>query len=396
MDALTQASARLRDWCTLRALPYWADHAQRPDNSWVEHLYLDGFPDLNAERRWRVLARQVYVYAKATSLGWYDGREVAVSTYAKMKSVGYVHRVSPEGDITNSMRDLYDHAFYILAASSLYALTQDKHYLEDAEDLLVWIDDFLAHPSGGWKESDQADLSAPRRQNPHMHLLEASLFLHGVTKDAKHLSYAKKVFALFKGHFYDAGTISEFFDADWSLDASDKGQTAEPGHAVEWIWLLGQYHKVTGADISAYQSELYRTAQFGRGWFLNDEEDKSGSIRRETKRLWVQTEVIKAHLAMAERGAPGARDMAAAVIDALFPTYLTYEGMWNDQINACNTNIATTIPVSTFYHILCMAAESEPNPLCARGIDLFFEGASCVETVKRQQTHPIRTKGHSD
>jgi len=68
--------------------------------------------------------------------------------------------------------------------------------------------------------------------------------------------------------------------------------------------------------------------------------------------------VIKAHLAMAERGVIGARDMAAATIDALFPTYLTAEGVWHDQINACGVNIATTIPVSTFYHILCMASES--------------------------------------
>ena len=359
MDALTQASARLRDWCAMRALPYWADHAKKRDDSWVEHLLLDGFPDLTAERRWRVLARQVYVYAKATSLGWYEGREVAVSTYAKMKSVGFVHRVSPDGDITNPMRDLYDHAFYILAASSLYALTQETRYLEDAEDLLVWIDESLAHPSGGWKESNQATLESPRRQNPHMHLLEASLFLYGVTEDAKHLSYAQKVFSLFEAHFYDNGTISEFFEADWRLDNGAKGQTAEPGHAVEWIWLLGQYNKATGADVAAYQSRLYRTAQSGRGWFLNDEEDKSGDIRRETKRLWVQTEVIKAHLAMAERDVPGAHGMAAATIDALFPTYLTYDGLWNDQINSCDANIAQTIPVSTFYHILCMAAESE-------------------------------------
>jgi len=359
MDALSQSSARLRDWCVMRALPYWADHAQKSDNSWVEHLQLDGFPDLNAERRWRVLARQVYVYAKASSLGWYDGRDIAVSTYAKMKSVGYVHRVSPDDEIINSMRDLYDHAFYILAASSLYALTQDKQYLQDAETLLDWIDRTLAHPSGGWKESNQADLNSPRRQNPHMHLLEASLFLHGVTKDPKHLRYAQKVFALFEAHFYDEGTISEFFDADWTLETSAKGQTAEPGHAVEWIWLLGQYQTATGVDVAGYQLELYKTAQTGRGWFLNDEEDKSANIRRETKRLWVQTEVIKAHLAMAERGLPGARDMAAAVIDALFPIYLTYEGMWNDQINACDINIAQTIPVSTFYHIICMAAESE-------------------------------------
>ena len=236
---------------------------------------------------------------------------------------------------------------------------RDKQYLQDAETLLDWIDRTLAHPSGGWKESNQADLNSPRRQNPHMHLLEASLFLHSVTKKPKHLRYARDVFALFEAYFYDAGTISEFFYADWNLESGAKGQTAEPGHAVEWIWLLGQYHTETGTNVATYQSELYKTAQRRRSWFLNDEEDKSGEIRRETKRLWVQTEVIKAHLAMAERRVPGARDMAAAVIDALFPTYLTYEGWWIDQINACGGNIAKTIPVSTFYHILCMAAESE-------------------------------------
>ena len=358
MDALTQSSARLKDWCALRALPYWVQHAQRNDDSWVEHLYLDGFPDLAAERRWRVLARQVYVYAKASSLGWYDGREIAVSTYTKMKAVGYVHRVGPDGNITNPKRDLYDHAFYILAASSLYGLTKDESYLQDADDLLQWIETALAHPNGGWKESDQVGVDAPRRQNPHMHLFEASLFLHGLTHDPKHLGFAKRVFELFEAHFYDAGTISEFFAADWSLEAGAKGQTAEPGHAVEWIWLLGQYHKATGVDVKRYQSALYRKAQTGRSWFLNDEEDKSGAVRRETKRLWVQTEVIKAHLAMAEAGTEGARDMAAATIDELFLTYLTEDGLWDDQINACGANIAATIPVSTFYHILCMASEA--------------------------------------
>lgn len=358
MDALTQSAERLKGWCARRALPYWEKHAQRPDHSWVEHLHLDGTPDVAAERRWRVLARQVYVYAKATSLGWYDGVDTAVLTYDKMKSVGFVHRVSPNGDITNPMRDLYDHAFYILAASSLYGLTKEKAYLRDAEGLLAWIETALVHPSGGWKESDLAKETDARRQNPHMHLFEASLFLYGITNDPKHLRIANRVYDLFESHFYDYGTISEFFKADWTLAAGATGQTAEPGHAVEWIWLLGQYRKATRIDVTAYQSALYRQAQTDRSWFLNDEEDKAGSVRRETKRLWVQTEVIKAHLAMAELGASGARDMAAATIDALFPTYLTQEGLWNDQINVCGANIAATIPVSTFYHILCMASES--------------------------------------
>lgn len=359
MDALQHSSARLQHWCAQQALPIWAERAQKADGSWVEHLHLNGAADLAAERRWRVLARQVYVYAKASSLGWFEGREIAITTYAKMKEVGYVHRVSPDGQVTNAMRDLYDHAFYILAASSLYALTGTQSYLDDAESLLNWIDTGLSHPNGGWQETDQVDITAPRRQNPHMHLLEASLFLHGITQNPKHLRYAQTVFGLFETHFYDHGTISEFFNADWTLASGDKGQTAEPGHAVEWVWLLGQYKLATGQDVSQYQSGLYKTAILKRYWFLNDEEDKSGGIRRETKRLWVQTEVIKAHLAMAEAKTPGAREMAAATIDALFPTYLTEDGLWNDQINSCGSNIARTIPVSTFYHIICMAAESD-------------------------------------
>ena len=359
MDALQISSKRLSQWCIQSALPVWAARAQRPDGSWVEHLHLDGTADTSAERRWRVLARQVYVYAKASSLAWFDGQMVAVSTFAKMKSLGYVHRVDHEGQIINSMRDLYDHAFYILAASSLYGLTGKQTYLDDAETLLGWIDTALAHPSGGWKETNQVDTSAVRRQNPHMHLLEASLFLHGITQDPKHLRYAERVFTLFESRFFDNGTISEFFQADWSLEPGSKGQTAEPGHAVEWIWLLGQYQKATQHDVRNYQAALYTRSLRERGWFLNDEEDKTGHIRRDTKRLWVQTEVIKAHLAMAENKVPGAREMAAATIDALFPTYLTANGLWNDQINGASENIAKTIPVSTFYHILCMAAESE-------------------------------------
>lgn len=358
-DELAKSAQRLKSWCINFALPQWEERAQLPDGSWVEHLKLNGEPDLQAERRWRVLARQVYVYAKANSLNWYDGLKTAETTYAKMQSVGPVHRVTMDGVITNDMRDLYDHAFYLLASSSLYRLTGRGEYLDDANKILEWIDKNLSHPNGGWKESDRATLSDPRRQNPHMHLLEASLVLYQTTQDDKHLSFAKKVFDLFEAHFFDAGSISEFFLSNWTLIPDEKGQTLEPGHGVEWIWLLGQYSKATGQSVKSYQSALYDRAFRQRSWFLNDEESKTGEIRRETKRLWVQTEVIKSHLAMAEIGTPGAKEMAAATIDALFPTYLTPNGLWNDQINACNVNIAQNIPVSTFYHIICMAAEAE-------------------------------------
>lgn len=358
-DALVKSATRLKSWCAETALPVWAERAQKSDGSWVEHLKLDGTADLAAERRWRVLARQVYVYAKASAAGWYEGQAVAESTYLRMRELGPVHRVNMAGEITDPMRDLYDHAFYILAASSLYGLTRNSSYLADAEALLDWIDANLAHSAGGWQESNLASLTDMRRQNPHMHLLEASLFLHGITEQRKHLRYAEGVMILFETHFFDAGTIIEFFTSNWVPKTGEIGQTSEPGHAMEWVWLLAQYTKATGKDCSEFQDQLYGRAMQNRGWFLNDEETKSGEIKRETKRLWVQTEVIKAHLAMAERDVAGAREMAAATIDALFPIYLTSEGLWNDQINACDANVASTIPVSTFYHILCMAIEAD-------------------------------------
>lgn len=357
-DALQLSASRLKNWCSEHALPVWVERAHLQDGSWVEHLHLDGQPDLTAERRWRVLARQVYVYAKATSLGWFEGQYIAKATYRKMKTVGYVHRVSMDDTVINDMRDLYDHAFYVLAASSLFALTGQSKYLEDADALLDWVDSALSHPQGGWRESDRATPTDARRQNPHMHLFEASLFLYGASKQERHLSFAKRVYTLFETHFFDHGTVSEFFDSHWTLSGGETGQTNEPGHAMEWIWLLGEFSKATGENTRHYQDALLSRALAGRGYFLNDEEAKDGEIRRETKRLWVQTEVIKAYLAMTENGVPGAADMAAATIDALFPTYLTPEGLWNDQINACGANIAKTIPVSTFYHILCMASEA--------------------------------------
>lgn len=356
---LKDSAARLRRWCVDRALPVWAGRAQREDGSWVEHLFLDGMPDFAADRRWRVLARQVYVYAHAERAGWFNGRDIAQNTYNRMVETGPVHRVDASGQITDATRDLYDLAFYVLAASSLYSITRQPEHLAQAEQWLQWMNNTLTHPAEGWRENDMVNYTAPRRQNPHMHLLEASLYLHGVTDDAKHLTVARQVYTLFEAHFFDTGMIREFFRGNWAVTPGQMGDTVEPGHAMEWVWLLGQYTKATGADTNRYQDALYERAILGRDMFLNDEEDANGETRRETKRLWVQTETIKAHLAMAKRGTPGAHGMAAATIEALFGTYLTPGGLWNDQINACEANVAATIPVSTMYHILCLAVEAE-------------------------------------
>ena len=358
-EALQNSAQRMRSWVIDRALPLWADRAQHESGRWVEHLHLDGTPDLTADLRWRVLARQIYVYAEATRWNWFKGEDIARQTYEHMRETGYVQRVDADGKVTERRRDLYDHAFFLLASISLYRLTHEPQYLKAVDEICASLDTEFKHPNGGWRETPRGAL--PRRQNPHMHLLEAFLYLYNETRDPKHLAYATEIIDLFKAHFFDQEnhTIREFFNEDWSYVSGEQGTAAEPGHAMEWIWLLFRYEFSTGRDTKFYRDALYARALKTRGYFLNDEEDVSGEIRRETRRLWVQTEVIKAHLTMAENNGPGSADMAAAFIDGLFETYLKADGTWCDQTNACGGEIAKTIPVSTFYHIACMAFEAE-------------------------------------
>jgi len=358
-DALKQSAKRIRGWVIERALPLWVERGQHANGRWVEHLHLDGTPDLSADLRWRVLARQIYVYAEATRWNWFEGEDVARRTYDHMRERGYVQRVSADGTVTENRRDLYDHAFFLLASISLYRVTHEDQYIKAVDEICETLDTEFKHPAGGWRETPRGSL--PRRQNPHMHLLEAFLYLYNETQNPKHLAYAEEIIELFKSYFFDTENhiIREFFNEDWSFASGNKGTTAEPGHAMEWIWLLFRYEFSSGRDTAYYREALYDQALKERDYFLNDEEDVKGGIRHDTRRLWVQTEVIKAHLTMAENGIAGSADMAAAFIDGLFETYLKPDGTWCDQINACGGEIAGTIPVSTFYHIACMAFEAE-------------------------------------
>ena len=362
MSPLETQAKRLESWTRDAALPFWDGQARDLDGGWYEHLKLDKSPDAEAIRRLRVQARQVYVYALADRLGWYNrARNVAETTFDFMVEKGYrpdgkpgfVHLLEPKCTVHDPRRDLYDHAFYLLACANVGA-KGDKI----AKEVTTFINSELTSKHGGWLEGVPHQL--PRRQNPHMHLFEMSMAYYDLSGDRNWLSYAHNVYKIFKAHIFDPKhhIIREFFTEDWKYWTSPEGDSVEPGHGVEWVWLLGQFQRLSGVDTSAYAQKLYDRAFTEADYFLNDEEDIHGNIRRQTRRLWVQTEVIKCHLTQAERGIPGSANMAAAAIEGLFQYYLNADGSWNDQLNACGVNIAKTIPVSTFYHVICMAAEA--------------------------------------
>ena len=371
-DRLQIQARALKDWLVDAALPFWAKRAVDPNGGFYEELDLNRAPNKDAIRRVRVQSRQIFVYAQAAKLGWYNGTKTAEQTYDFLERYGYLrdnkhnstsgyaHRIGPDYAVVDSRRDFYDHAFHLLGAATLSALPKSDYAqtaLARCDHILGFVDVELEADNAGWLESKPSAL--PRRQNPHMHYFEACMALYQVTGKPNHFGPVHHIFELFERSIFDRqhAVISEFFDMDWTVAKGASGQTAEPGHAAEWVWLLGQYEKLTGCSTASYAAALYDKAFIGNPIFLNDEEDKAGQTRRATKRLWVQTEVIRAHLAMMERGHSGAKSQAIRAIDAFREHYLNDDGSWIDQLNAEGRPCAKTIPVSTFYHIMGMITE---------------------------------------
>jgi mannose/cellobiose epimerase-like protein (N-acyl-D-glucosamine 2-epimerase family) len=338
-------------------------------NAFLERLHPDGTPDHAAPRRVRVQARQIYCFAKAAHLGWYPNgaaiaREGLDYLLAKAKSPdgrpGFVHILAPDGSVLNTLRDTYDHAFILLALATVYQLDRNVRVRAEIDSLMHFIDTQLRSPDGGYVEGIPASL--PRRQNPQMHLFEAFIAAFDATHDPAFQQRAGDIFGLFVSSLFDArtGLLGEYFEQDWSRI---EPVSVEPGHQAEWVWLLKQFERITGCPTAKYRAALLESALRYRDatGCLIDEGDAQGNVVKSTRRLWPQTEIVKAWLAQAESGVPGAADEARAALARLDQHYLQHpvKGGWYDQFDAEGKSLVDTIPASSFYHILCAVAEAD-------------------------------------
>jgi len=356
---------------TEHSLPLWSGEGWDPaTGGFVEKLDVEGRADRAAPRRVRVQARQIYCFAKAADLGWYpQGREIAMKgleyLLAKAKSPdgrpGFVHLLDPDGSTMNATRDSYDHAFVLLALSTVYRLSHDAQVREEIESLLNFLDADLRSRHGGFIEGIPATL--PRRQNPQMHLFEAMIATFDATGDPVYQSRAGELFGLFIANLYDAQrqVLGEYFEDDWS---KIEPVCVEPGHQAEWVWLLKGFERITNCPTGRHRAELLASALRFRDdvtGCLFDEGNVDGSIRKVTRRCWPQTEIAKAWIAQAEAGEQGAADEARNALVRLYRHYLRHPvlGGWYDQFDRDNRSLVESIPASSFYHVLCAVTEAE-------------------------------------
>ena len=336
----------------------------------VEQLYMDGTPDAEAIRRVRVQARQVFSFAKAIEMGWpeteTDERLVAqgieyIDTRLRHADGGFIHLINPDGSVVDDRRDLYDHAFMILAGSAAYKATGNQAALKIAVDALAYIDAHLKdHEHGGWFESSQYEL--PRRANPHMHLLEAMMEYHDATGDASALERVAEVVRLFETKFFNPATdiMGEFFEKDWCPVANESNTIFEPGHHYEWATLLRKAEQKSGHDSESWRRRLNRKADAiginpTTGFSINQLR-ADGTVLGAASRLWHQLERLRSQLIHQTQYAPAQNTTLARNI---FDSYLAPgpAGGWVDEIGADGNAVSKTIPASMLYHAITSLSE---------------------------------------
>lgn len=350
---------QLSGWLRNNAWPAWLAHGiDRGRGGFFESLDLESKTCGADFRRLRVVARQTYVMAQAHRAG-VPGAAGAVQIglyflehHAPHPAGGYAWRFDLNHAPIDHTRDFYDHAFVLLALAGATSVVPAETIRPKALGVLNWIETFLPHPAGGYLESVPPTL--PRRQNPHMHYLEALLAAYEAFGDAVFLDRAKDMIDLFATRLFDpaCGALPEFFD-DALIPLRRNGAfIVEPGHHCEWVWLLHRFQALAGlsAPLAEIAAKLMAFVDRfgldpGRGDVI-DMVDSRGETLEGTGRLWPQTERLKAEFLR-----PNATDeKRLAAIHALL-VYLRPDGLWHERRGADGVFLHAAAPASSLYHL---------------------------------------------
>ena len=370
---------RYCDWIVDRALPLWASRGfDAGAGRFRERLTLSGEP-IDVPHRAMVQARQIYVFAHAAELGWFpQGGPLAEVAMASLRrdfcaeasdQASFAFSIHPAGGrVASPVRDAYAHAFVLFSIAALYRLNGDHRLLDLADRIVNFIDMDLADRTHGGLHDCVPAASGSKRQNPHMHLLEAYIFLEKAAPGHGYIERAADLVALFERCLFkaDRQVLLEHFSPDWSAHPDPaRTTTVEPGHHFEWVWLLGEYTRLTGIATAHWTGPLFDMARrhglSDTGLIFDELAAADRSVLKNAHRLWPHTEAIKAAATRHADGDAGAAAMAGDMTAILFDRFLDrpFPGGWIDHIDAGGAPLVDHVPASSLYHLFLAATVAQ-------------------------------------
>lgn len=369
----------VRLWLLERVCPFWESRIVDPEGGFFESLDAWGVVVPSRARTVLNQARLTYVFSHASLLGDSDTMRAAADhgfDFLRRASVchgafeGWHRSTTVQGAVVDAARDAYDHAFVIFAMAWYHRATGSREALHLADQAYGYVESHLGdRVHGGFFEEFPGIAKLPRRQNPHMHLLEAMLAMHEATGDSLWLERASGLVSMFTGAFVDgrSGALVEYFDADWKIASGKLGSLREPGHQFEWVWLLSQYMRQSSNEALLECSRCL--FEFGARYGIDtegplagmvfDSLDAGGGVVADSKLVWPQTEYIKACVARFETtGDTACLREAFTHLERLRAHFFYADGAnWVNHVSRDGQHLVSGTPSRVLYHVFLACAE---------------------------------------
>lgn len=377
----TPEAQQWADWMVHKALPLWSSAGyDRTRHLYHERLTFDATPIIMPDLRLMVQARQIATFCRACLDGVFNASQDALRCLNEIQArywrsddqPGWVFALGPDGRPSKTTRDLYAHAFILFAYAWTYRLSGETALLKVVNDTIEEMESIF-HASGGGFLDAVPPPDAIRRQNPHMHLLEAYLVLFEVTADQFYLDHAQRLIALAQDRFIcpRSGMLLEFFGPDWAPCQPFGHNAVEPGHLFEWSWLLNEAMRLNPTaphteNLNAMAERLFEAGtHYGiTHGVVRDGITDNGTLTHTSTRIWPQTELVRL---LACRNKMQAGKPVNQTEDTLFKTitrefFTSYapaslQGGWVDRRNTDGDLTVDHMPASSLYHIYSASRE---------------------------------------
>ena len=315
-----------------------------------------GEPLTPARYRAMACARQLYVFAQApgAAAGQHADRLFeSLRRVFRSEHGGWRYSVDAQARPLDDTQDLYTHAFIVLACAAYFQRSRNA----DARKLMLatasTIESRFKTQDGLYHAALSPDFAQPLRppaQNPMMHLTEAYLAAAQVAEPALFAQHLRSLAQGMSQFFVHAPTqcISE------ALQGTADNRL-EPGHQFEWLSLVqGAAQVFEGLDLveslprAMHWSRVHGVDVGGPGVLASL--DESGAVADDTRRIWAQTEYLRALAVVGDLP-------ALAYGLAAFRANFLHAGGWYECLDGTGAVVRSDMPSTSPYHLAtCLAA----------------------------------------